>query len=142
MRGVTGLLACIVLAASVACTNQEGIATSVATDWVTDSVRIVSDEFVKLVLGEVPVLGQLAAGVLADRIQDTATWQYSIPKCGADDRCELTATASVTIDVSLPLVGDKTYAASLPFDLQVDTNRRMVERWVPDVLAASVRESR
>lgn len=134
--------ACAGLAAATACSSQENVASRVATEWVTDNAEIVTEEFVRLTTGEVPFVGQLARSVLEDQIQDNITWEFSQAECASDNECELLATAVVPIDVSLPFDGDKIYVVSLPFDLRVDTERREVTRWVPDVPAATVREVR
>ncbi|MCY4625587.1 MAG: hypothetical protein OXC99_11395 [Chloroflexi bacterium] len=134
-------LAILGLAMTAACGgSQEAIATRVVTGWVTDNVDVVSDEVVKLVVGDLPVLTQIAGDVLADRIVDSATWEYAEPECEPDDRCRVTATASVRIDVTLPLLGDRRYVASLPFSLLVDTESESVLRWNPVPLDASVEE--
>lgn len=135
-------LACMGLVTSAGCLNQESVASRVATEWVTDSEAVVTEEFVRLTIGEVPFVSQLARSVLEDQIQDNITWEFSQAECASDNECELLATAVVPIDVSLPFDRDKIYVVSLPFDLRVDTERREVTRWVPDVPAATVREVR
>ena len=135
------VLAILGLAMSAACGgSQEAIATRVVTGWVTDNIDPVSDEIARLVLGDFPLLTQVAGDVLADRIEDSVTWEYADPECEPDDRCNVTATASVTIDVTLPLLGDRRYVASLPFSLLVDTESESVLRWNPTPLDASVEE--
>ena len=146
MRIIVGLLlagvACAGVVVSAACSNQEGVATRVATDWVTESAEAVTEEFVRLTTGDIPLVGQLARSVLEDQLRDSVTWEFSTPECASDDECDLIATATVRVGFSLPFEGNKVYAASLPFDLRVDTERREVTRWTPDVAAASVREVR
>ena len=138
------LLAFLVLSAlavSAACgVSQEAIATRVVTDWVTDNVDPVADEVARLVIRDYPVLTQVDGDILTDRIVDSTTWEYAEPECEPDDRCDVTATASVTIDVTLPLLGDRRYVASLPFSLLVDTESESVLRWTPAPLDASVEE--
>lgn len=141
LRLTSFILACAAIGVVMACgANQEAVATRVATEWVTDNVDPVSEEFARLVIGDYPILAQVAGDVLADRIQDSVTWAYDEPQCESDDRCRLIATASVTIDVSLPLLGDRRYVASLPFSLLVDTDAESVLRWLPQPQDASVEE--
>ncbi len=141
LRLTSFVLACVAVGAVMACeANQEAVATRVATDWVTDNVDPVSEEFARLVIGDYPILTQVAGDVLADRIQDSVTWAYGEPECEPDGRCRLIATASVTIDVSVPLLGDRRYAASMPFSLLVDTDAESVLRWSPQPQDASVEE--
>lgn len=134
-------LACIGLAGTMACgQSQEAVATRVVTEWVTDNPAAVSQEMTRLVIGAFPLLAQVSGDFLVDRIEDSATWTYDEPECESDDRCRVTATASTTIDVSLPLLGDRRYVASLPFSLLVNTGARTVLRWTPQPLDASVEE--
>ena len=142
LKLLLAVAACAGLAASTACSSQENVASRVATDWVTGSAAVVTEEFVRLTTGEVPFVSQLARSVLEDQLQDNITWEFSQAECAPDDECELTATAVVRIDISLPFDGDKVYVVSLPFNLRVDTEQREVTRWAPDVPAASIREVR
>lgn len=131
----------LALATSAACGgNKEAIATRVVTEWITDSVDPVADEVARLVIRDYPVLTQVAGDILADRIVDSATWEYSEPDCDPYDRCQVTATTSVSIDVTLPVLGDRRYVASLPFSLLVDTEEESVLRWNPVPVDATVEE--
>ena len=130
------------LAASAGCLNQESVASRTATEWVTDNAEIVTEEFVRLTTREIAFARTLQRSELEHKIRDNVTWEFSNPACESEDECELLATAVVPIDVSLPFDGDKIYVVSLPFDLRVDTERREVTRWTPDVPAATVREVR
>ena len=135
-------LACMGLVTSAGCLNQESVASRVATEWVTDSEAVVTEEFVRLTIGEVPFVSQLARSVLEDQVRDNVTWEFTEAECASGDECELTATAIVHLDISLPFDGDKIFVVSLPFDLRVDTERQEVTRWTPDIAAASFREVR
>ena len=120
--------------------SQEEIATGVARTWVNNSIEDVSDTVVNLVIGEAPLLSQIAGEVLAEQVGDNVAWSYSTPKRDGEDKYKVTVTASVTLRVEIPLLGTKAYVASLPFILDVDTDAKVVERWSPDVLSAEVKE--
>ena len=50
-----------------------------ARTWVDTSTDEVSDEVIELVVGEVPVVSQIAGVVLAEQIRDNQAWAYSAP---------------------------------------------------------------
>lgn len=120
--------------------SQEEVAIEVASAWVDGSIEEVSNAVVDLVVGESPVLNQIAGDVLADQIRDNVVWSYSASKRGVENEYQVTATASVTLSVDIPLLGTKAYVASMPFILDVDTVAKNVTRWSPDALSASVKE--
>ena len=120
--------------------SQEEIATGVARTWVNTSIDDVSDTVVTLVIGEAPLLSQIAGEALAKQVHDNVAWSYSTPKREGEDKYQVTVTASVTLRVEIPLLGTKAYVASLPFILDVDTNTKTVERWSPNALSATVEE--
>ena len=120
--------------------SKEDIASEVAKAWVSASIDEVADEVIELVVGEAPIVNQIAGAVLSDQIRDNLLWEYSPPKREAEDRYQVTATASVTLEIKIPILGAKTYAASLPFILDVDTDTEAVVRWVPDLPSARVGE--
>lgn len=135
----TGLM----LAALPACAeSREAVATSVVTEWVIENTNVVADEVVQAVIGDVPVISQIAGDALAHQVRDNVTWDYADPVCSSDGRCEVIATASVSLEVDIPVVGEREYVASLPFAFTVDTEARAVERWFPRPLDASVEERR
>ena len=79
---------------------------------------------------------------MAEQIRDNLAWAYSAPRRAGEDRYRVTVTARVNLGIELPLLGDKSYAASLPFNLDVDTNTETAVRWSLDVLSATVGEQR
>ena len=144
LRVVVSLLVLVVAASLVVgCgggENKEDFASEVARTWVSDSIDEVIDEVVELVAGETPVVSQIAGGVLSEQIRNNVSWEYSTPEREAEDRYQVIAIASVAVDIDIPILGTKTYAASLPFALDVDTDAETVVRWAPDLLSARVGE--
>ena len=45
------------------------------------------------------------------------------------------------LEIDLPLVGEKAYSASVPFDLEIDVNARTVLDWSVDFDSAKVEEN-
>ena len=140
--GVTlATLALVALLATLACgRNQEAVATRVVTEWVTDSAQPVADEIAQLLIGEFPDLTRISEDLISDKIEDSFNWSYQAPECESNIKCDVTATASVIIGVNLPMRGNRTYIASLPSTLLVDTHARTVLRWTPHPLDAYVEE--
>ncbi len=120
--------------------SREDIATEVARGWVNTSIDQVSDATVELIIGENPSLTQLAGGVIAGEIRDNLSWTYSVPKRESEDRYSVTATAVADLKIDIPLLGDKAYSVSAPFNLEVDTKARTVSDWSLDLLSARVEE--
>ena len=82
----------------------------------------------------------LFSDLIADQIAQSLSWDYSEPVKTTENIYEVTATVSTQVSLDLPLLGSKTYKASLPFDLQVDVSTGSVVRWSADLTGASVGE--
>ena len=78
--------------------------------------------------------------VIADQIVDQLSWDFSEPVKTAEGMYEIPATVSTQASLDLPLVGTKTYEASLPFYLQVDLNVGSVADWSVDLDNAELGE--
>ncbi len=134
-------LVCVGIVLSVACgRSQEAVALRVVTDWVTDNADTAADEIAQLVIGEFPHLMQLPEDQVEHKIKDAYSWTFTPPECGSNVRCDVTAIASVIFGVNLPELGNRTYIASLPSTLLVDTHARTVLRWTPHPLDAYLEE--
>ena len=120
--------------------SKEDIATGVAREWVNTSIGLVSEATVELIVGEKPALTQLAGGVIADQIRENLSWTYSAPKEESEDRYSITATAVADLKIDIPLLGEKEYSVSAPFNLEIDTGARAVSEWSLDLLSARVEE--
>lgn len=120
--------------------SREDIAARVAREWVNASIGLVAGVTAEMVVGEKPVMTQLAGGVIANQIRDNLSWTYSDPKEEGEDRYSVTATAVTQLEIEMPFLGEKTYAVSAPFNLEIDTDARAVSRWSLDLRSASVEE--
>ena len=120
--------------------SKEDIATGVAREWVNTSTGLVSEATVELIVGEKPALTQLAGGIIADQIRENLSWTYSVPKEESEDRYSVTATAVADLKIGIPLLGEKAYSVSAPFNLEIDTDARAVSDWSLDLLSARVEE--
>ena len=140
--GVTlATLALVGIVATLGCgRNQEAVATRVVTDWVTDGAEPVADEIAQLLIDEFPDLTRISEDQIVHKIRDAYSWSFKVPECGSNIRCDVTATASVIFGVNLPMLGNRTYIASLPSTLLVDTHNRTVLRWTPHPLDAYLEE--
>jgi len=136
-------LVCLALLASFACgsESQEDISLEVAKEWTDDSIENVSESVVQLVVGEFSIVGRLAADVLADQVKERISWSYRGIGSEGDDSYRVVATASLNLNIDIPIIGDKEYSVSLPIDLWVNTADRTVDRWVPNIPSASVTEN-
>ena len=135
------ILAFVGIVPSVACErSQEAVAIRVVTDWVTDNADTAADEIAQLVIGEFPDLMRLPEDQVEHKIKDAYSWSFKPPECGSNIRCDVTAIASVIFSVNLPTLGNRTYIASLPSTLLVDTHGRTVLRWTPHPLDAYLEE--
>ena len=136
-------LTCLALWVSPSCGgggSQEEIALGIAEKWTDDSIENVSDSIVQTVAGELPIASRLAGNILKDQIKERASWSFRGIGTEEDDTYRVVATASVDFSISLPIVGDREYSMSLPFDLWIDTEDGLVERWVPKISSVSIEE--
>lgn len=109
--------------------NKEDIALEVAQQWVDASIDRVSGAVVDVVAGEYPALANIATAVVAEQVQKNLVWEYSTPRGESGDRYSLIATATADFEIKVPLLDDKAYSISAPFDLVVDTTARSVVDW-------------
>ena len=127
--------------------DREEISTEVATEWVQDSIEVVSDVVVELLIlspalrdtvGKMPDTEALLAGLVADQIRDNIAWSYSKPALEWQALYRVTATAALEIEIDLPIVGAWPYAVTLPFHLLIDTDAEKVQEWTADFDNAAV----
>ena len=134
------VIACAGLLAGCGSEDKKQIAAEVAAKWTDTSINDASDAVAELIIGEKPIVTQLAGRVLAGRIRENLSWEYSEPERKGEDRYVVIATATADIKVEVPPLIDRRYVASLPFKLDVDTGAKNVSKWVPDFLAAKIEE--
>ena len=130
--------------------DRAQIATDVANEWVEENIDAVSDAFAEVltvapVLGDfldaVPAAKTLVAEAVAAQVRDKIDWTFSTPSARDDVIYRVTATASLDIEIDPPILAARTYTASLPFHLLIDTDVRAVQEWNADFGAAAVRDT-
>ena len=134
------IMTLVIIAACGSPQNPEDIATKAGQEWVESNTDRAAEEVVRLIIGNQFIVTELAAEALEQKVSNSMAWTYSSPRHIESDMYELVATASVDAVVPIPIVGDKTYAASLPFNLAIDTGNGSVTNWKPLPLDASVDE--
>ena len=78
--------------------------------------------------------------MIAEQVVKLLTWEFSAPVKTGEGGYAVLATVSTSVELDLPVVGEKGYKASLPFNLQVDAEVGEVTGWSPDISQADVSE--
>ena len=127
---------------AVGCSEDRAeISTTVAMEWSQDSIDTVSEVLVELLmvapvlrdtLEKMPTAETLLTGFVTDQIRANIAWHYSVPTPGQQALYRVTATATVEIEIDLPLLDALPYAVTLPFHLIVDTDAPAVKDWTAD----------
>ena len=137
------LLACLLVIGILGCGESEADrkakALNAAQSWSEESTDTIVSEVVELVTSTVPG-ASLFNEVISDQIVDTLSWNFSEPTMMAEGIYRVPATVSTQASLDLPLVGKKTYQASVPFYLQVDVNTGSVTEWSVDLDNADISE--
>ena len=118
--------------------SDEEIAAQVAREWTESSIDDISEMVMGLIVGNAPIVADLGANVLAERIRERVSWSYSDPNCPREGQCTMTATANASFEINIPFVLDETVTAKMPLDLYIDTDERQVANWNVDIRSASV----
>ena len=118
--------------------DGKAVAAEVASAWVDSSIDQVSGAVTELVISEEPALASLAAGALSGLIREGLSWTYSEPVRLRENRYQVTATAVADVTIKIPLLDDRRYVATVPFNLEVDTDTKAVASWLPDLVSATV----
>ena len=111
-----------------------------AQQWTQDGIDDVSEDIVKFAIGEIPLVAELVAELLEDRINDVLTWEYSMPEMVTSDIYQLTAESTVSLEFTLPIIGQKIFDIVIPIDLTVDVNRVEVTEASFNISDASIDE--
>ncbi len=119
--------------------DRKAQALTAARAWTATEPEKVITPMVSLVTSAIPG-SSLFSGVIAEQITDQLTWDFSDPSKVSDNMYTVVATASAQATLDIPLVGKKTYGASLPFNLQVDIGTGTVAQWSPNLAEGSIGE--
>ena len=134
------VLGAVLLSPGCGGSDPEEVALQVSRDWANESIREVSEDISGALLGEIPVLGRVAASLIEDQIRENITWDLSATVKGPQNLYDVVAKAITEARIDVPLVVDKTYAVSVDFRLEVDTDVKRVTRSRLDVLSLRVEE--
>ena len=148
------LLLALAMAAAGCGIDKETAAVEVAEQWTEVNINDVSEVLVNLVM-EAPVVADTfdkmpslvadrASDMLADafsqRVQEYLVVNYTSSTRVADDIYRVAGTAELSVQVDLPVVGTRSFAASLPFTLDVNLAERTADLWTPLFELANVWE--
>ena len=95
-------------------------ARAIAERWSENNGEAVAREMAGLLVDDGPGVASLGSETLARQIRNGIGWRYGEPSCDRDGGCNLTATASSEIIISVPFVVSKTVMVELPFRLDID----------------------
>ena len=126
--GIGGVGRAVLLAARCALSVANGCGGSdydlkvraIAERWSENNGEAVAREMAGLLVDDAPGVASLGSDTLARQIRNGIGWRYGEPSCDRDGGCKLTATASSEINISVPLVVNKTVMVELPFRLEID----------------------
>ena len=133
------VLGCMALVLVASCGGESAsfVATRVAREWSSSSIRSIADSLAGLATGGTPVLQQIAASEIEDQIESNVSWDFGIPSKISRDTYEGVATASVPVEIEVLGFG-RSYQISAAFIVTVDVEDETVQRWQPDLDSISV----
>ena len=120
-------------------TERKAQVLNAARNWTEIQTETVTANIVTVVTSAVPG-SPLFRGAIARQIAGRLNYAYSEPVKMSDGAYEITATVSAQATINPPLLGEKTYRASLPINLRVDLATASVISWSADFDRASVGE--
>ena len=142
MRAVA-IVALVSLTCILACgggeSGEKARALEAAHSWAEGNTQTVVSEVVAFIASGIPG-ASLLDDVIAEQVVKLLTWEFSDPVKTGDENYSVLATVSTSVELDLPVVGEKEYTASLPFNLRVDAGTGEVTGWSPDVSQADVSE--
>ena len=137
------IVALVSLTCILACgggeSEEKARALEAAQSWAEENTQTVASEVVAFIASGIPG-ASLLDGVIAEQVVKLLTWEFSDPVKTGDENYSVLATVSTSVELDLPVVGEKGYKASLPFNLRVDAGTGEVTGWSPDVSQADVSE--
>ena len=99
-----------------------------ARAWAGENTDLVVGEATEPITNAIPG-ATLLSGVIADQIVNQLSWEFSEPEKASESLYRVRATVSVRVNLDLPVVGERAYRASLPFDLEVEADMGEVAKW-------------
>ena len=136
MKTQLSMVFLIVASLLAACSTENPDPEQVARDWVESNVDVLGEEVSEAIVGENVVLRGLGGEAVERAINSVVTWSYE-PHVEVAGEVLVIATAAVSFEVDVPLLGQKNVAGEVPFNLYIDGDR--VDRWLLD--SSSIRLS-
>ncbi len=132
-RALLSLFACVIgIAGIMGCGDGEADrrerAMEGARTWANENTELVIGEATELITSAVPG-ATLLSDLIAEQIVNQLSWEFSGVAVASESVYRVRATVSVRVNLDLPVVGEKAYGASLPFDLEVDGDTGEVTKW-------------
>ena len=121
--------------------SPEDIASEVTRAWADANAGIIVAQITERISVELPLTGRLGDAVLRTQIEDNLALVFSVPRRIGDGLYRLTVTTETVFEFDLPLIGEKAYTVSLPFNVDIDVESQTVEGWEADVSSAKVEET-
>ena len=119
--------------------EEKARALETARGWAEENTQTVVSEVVAFIASGIPG-ASLLDDLIAEQVVKLLTWEFSDPVKTGEGSYAVLATVSTSVELDLPVVGEKGYKASLPFNLRVDADAGEVTGWSPDVSQADVSE--
>ena len=119
--------------------EEKARALEAAQNWAEENTQTVVSEVVAFIASGIPG-ASLLDDVIAEQVVKLLTWDFSDPVKTGDENYSVLATVSTSVELDLPVVGEKGYKASLPFNLRVDAGAGEVTGWSADISQADVSE--
>lgn len=120
--------------------KREDIALEVAQEWTSTSVATAATMISEALIQDQPTLQALAASLIEDQIRQNVTWDYATPTQLNGRMYEAVATATTSVSVDIPILGNKGFEVSGKFILQIDTDSREVTRTILNMPSFTVQE--
>ena len=121
--------------------TPEDIVSEVTRAWADANTDVIVAQITERISLEVPLTGRLGDAVLRTQVEDNLALVFSVPRRIGEGLYRLTVTTETVLEFDLPLIGKKAYIVSLPFNVDIDIESKMVEDWEADVSSAKVEET-
>ena len=113
-----------------------------ARNWANENTQVVVSEVVAFIASGIPG-PSLLDDLIAEQVIKLLSCEFSEPEETGEGIHAVLATVSTSVELGLPVVGEKKYKALLPFNLRVDADAGdagEVVQWSADITEADVSE--
>ena len=119
--------------------EEKAQALETARGWAEENTQTVVSEVVAFIASGITG-ASLLDDLIAEQVVKLLTWEFSDPVKAGEGSYAVLATVSTSVELDLPVVGERGYEASLPFNLRVDADAGEVTGWSAEVSQADVSE--